>query len=167
MDIHLKFTGHGFEIADCNSADLSKLVTGRVYRVQVKRERSSPHHRLFFASIAKLWQTLPETEHRFPTTEDLRAHLLVRAGHFNEIEIAIPSPAAMIPAFRAIREFAKVFFVPAGDGKVYARIPKSIAFTALDQDEFNRVSSRVFDVIARDFGVSEADLVEAVEKDVT
>ena len=98
-----------------------KLKIGQVYEADVKMVRNYPFLQKYHSLIAAAWALLPE--HRtqgFQTKEIFRKWCEMQAGHCDIIEL------------------------PDGD---VMRMPKSIAFDKMGEDEFSELYERVKDVI--------------------
>lgn len=100
----------------------SRLKLGGVYTVDIKVARNVGFHRKYFAMISYAWEFLNENEVRaFITKEGFRKSVEVAAGHYQ-------------PQFN----------IATGE---YDHVPKSIAFSEMDETAFNDLYGRVKDVI--------------------
>ena len=115
---------------------LYSLGQGEVIEVEFRRKRNMKHHRLFWALMSLVWDQLDHTE--YPTVETLVTRVKVATGHRDEYEF---------------------------DNGLVAFVPRSIAFHAMDQAEFERFFEIVCDWVAANVlpGVSQAELLEEIE----
>jgi hypothetical protein len=127
--------------------------------------RSLPEHRLFFAVIANFWKTWPEYKHNYRNAEQLRAKLLIEAGHVVSDEYEAPNEDAAIELaailrqnFERARAKGKYGFarIDRRGKKVYAvfETAKSISWTKLGQAKFNSIVNSVFEIIKAETGIS-------------
>lgn len=99
-----------------------KLKIGEIYEAEVKLQRNPQFHRKFFALINAGYTFLPErTQNGFRSVEGFRSYLLVAAG------------------------FYETYFNPRL--REFVEVPKSLKFSAMDNEEFERVYESVKDVI--------------------
>lgn len=99
-----------------------KLKLGRVYKFSVKLVRNYPFHKKYFALINCAWEFLTEEQQSFfKTQKGFRKTMEVAAGHCE-----------------------KMFSI---DRREWIDTPLSISFDEMDEDEFEDLYSRVFDVI--------------------
>jgi hypothetical protein len=79
-----------------------QFVVGETYTLVPHEERSRRSHNHFFASIAEIWNNLPERiAPRFPTPEHLRKYALIRCGYADkrEVVLATEEEALRVAAF--------------------------------------------------------------------
>lgn len=101
-----------------------KLKLGRVYRFSVKLVRNYHFHKKYFALINCAWEFLTEAQQGFfKTKKGFRKTIEISAGHCE-----------------------KIFSI---DRREWIDTPLSISFDEMDEDEFEDLYSRVFDVILR------------------
>ena len=118
---------------------LSRLKPGQLVRVDVRRQRSIKHHRLFFLLMNTVHKNLPERyDNIYPTVDSLVDAIKMEVGCFET-------------------------FVTL-DGEVVRR-PGSIAFHKMGQDGFNEFYNRVCDIVIEHFypGMESDDLKREVE----
>ncbi len=75
VNVILNHTGGGFfecRFDDQRQECKRKFKEGASVKASLTLPRSLPHHNYFFAKVAKLWDSLPESEERFPDSERLR-----------------------------------------------------------------------------------------------
>ena len=115
---------------------IRSLGQGEIIEVTFRRPRNTKMHRLFWALMSLVWDQLDHKE--YPTVETLVTRVKIATGHRDEYTF---------------------------DGGVVAFVPRSIAFHAMDQPEFERFFEAVCDwVVAYVLpGVSRADLLEEIE----
>lgn len=129
-------------------------------RQPIKRARSEPDHRRFFALVGAAFANWPE-QHEFQpsSSEHLRAWLICKAGHYDVTTIPIEgdNPAvarlAMLAAEAAVKAAGAYAFIrPHGSGlAVFAA--RSIAWDKLSQKDFAPIRQAVEDVIEAEVGV--------------
>ena len=99
-----------------------KLKIGEIYEAEIKLQRNPKFHRLFFSLLNAGYSLLPErTQNGFRSVEGFRSYLLVAAGFYDTYF----NPR--------LREFVEV--------------PKSLKFSSMDNEEFERMYNAVKDVI--------------------
>lgn len=124
--------------------------------------RSTSDHRRFFALIHAAYQQWPETYEFQPRdSEHLRAWLTAKAGWRDATQIDLPeeSTADMRRLFvlsieSAIKASGGTAFVVPYRDCVAVITPRSIAWDAVDQKEFNKIRDAVSDLIEQIIGVS-------------
>lgn len=97
---------------------MARLARGVPLKSSVVQPRDGGNHRYFFALVRRVWENLPDHIHM--TEEDLREHLLIRAGYY------------------------RVYTDPSGNTHVRA---KSIAWAKLDETAFNALKDAIIKVI--------------------
>ena len=121
---------------------IKAIPLGELTEVDLKRIRNPKPHRLFFALLDTIFTNLPESMHRyFPTSEVLRQFLLVRSGNCD------------------------VHRTPTGE--VFT-IPHSMAWDAMDEEEFSKVFRDCMAVVREDVlpGITDEELRRAVDAEV-
>lgn len=99
-----------------------KLKIGEIYEAEIKLQRNPKFHRLFFSLLNAGYSLLPErTQNGFRSVEGFRSYLLVAAGFYDTYF----NPR--------LREFVEV--------------PKSLKFSSMDNEEFERMYNAVKDII--------------------
>lgn len=99
-----------------------KLKIGEIYEAEIKLQRNPKFHRLFFSLLNAGYSLLPErTQNGFRSVEGFRSYLLVAAGFYDTYF----NPR--------LREFVEM--------------PKSLKFSSMDNEEFERMYNAVKDVI--------------------
>lgn len=154
--LHLIRTQSGaFVPASNDDYELARrFKVGSMARVDLKLVRNSSFHRKFFALVKiafDMWtDTLPEQTWRGmpvqPNIDHFRRDLIIAAG-FHDVVWSTKKDRDGNQEFRVV--------------------PKSIAFSSMPQDEFERLYSAVIDVILRmlpERGLSEAKLREMAEQ---
>ena len=132
------------------------------------RHRSDPHHRLLFAVIARAFSNWPEGDKFQPAdAEHLRAYLLIKAGHFNKIDLRCENPNA-ISLESQIRAVLKAVCEKPTLDHTYSRgiriyEPKSNSYAELGRAEFNTICERVFEVLSAKLRVDIKDLKRETE----
>lgn len=136
-----------------------ELPEGVSVKVKAGNGRSSKHHRLFFGAIIKAFMNWPDS-HEFKPQDDehLRAWLLCKAGYrdvtTHELQDAsmAESVAAMIEA--SINQSKAHGFAVYNNNLVYVLTPKSISWGKLPQEEFNKISQSVSDILKAEINMS-------------
>jgi hypothetical protein len=117
-----------------------RVAQGEVVEIELRRPRRIRHHRLFWALMNRVWENVAHDT--YPTVDSLVLEVKIITGHYDRRDI----------------EF---------EGKRYPVLtPKSIAFHAMDQDEFSAFFSRVCDWVIANIlpGVTEEELRQEVEQ---
>lgn len=123
MKIQLLNTPQGLKPCyDEDYDEKKKLKIGEIYEAEIKLQRNPKFHRLFFSLLNAGYSLLPErTQNGFRSVEGFRSYLLVAAGFYDTYF----NPR--------LREFVEV--------------PKSLKFSSMDNEEFERMYNAVKDVI--------------------
>ena len=127
---------------EASAESIKTLAPGEVYRVVLTRPRNVKMHRLFFALLTVVHANLSEGMlERFPTVERLLWEIKIQVGHFDLHETL---GGKMVP------------------------IPKSIAFSRMDQAEFDRFFSDAISVVRKFVipGISERELRDAIDEEI-
>ena len=121
MKLLVKNTSSGLvPLYDTDFDERKKLKVGEVYLCQIARPRNYEFHKKFFALIRMAFHNLPEQlMEKCPNEDVLRKVLQVMAGHY-ELCYTL-------------------------DGQEVIS-PKSISFSRMDNDEFQKLYSSVVDV---------------------
>lgn len=134
-----------------------------------RKPRSVPQHRRFFGVLAAAFANWPEThERQFTSAEELRAYLLLKAGH-RVTGASIPlsgmhKERALLLVEAAIRG-AGSYAMPILQGDTLVIFtPKSIAFHSLSHLAFTALSNDVEALIEREIGVSADALLRENER---
>lgn len=127
--------------------------------------RSVPDHRRFFGLITKAFHHWPEGEFIPANAEQLRAYLLVKAGHTDTAFIPAPEGCAENPAVmslfrysvegtaRAMAGKAGYFELRVSVGGVEIITPRSIDFRTVSRREFGPIRDSVEGLVERALGV--------------
>ncbi|GJM01929.1 MAG: hypothetical protein DHS20C08_04300 [Rhodomicrobium sp.] len=154
-----------------DSEALLKCPEGSVLKFKTSGHRSLKHLNFFFAALAKALMNWPEA-HEFQTkrVDRFRAWLLCKAGeeyreHLKYVCSSEDTAIEMTSIFNDVLEHLAVnsFAVHSGN-KVWVLRPVSIAFEKMKQDEFNKVSQRVSDVLKEEIGMALDDFKKEVGK---
>lgn len=138
-DLFLKRTLSGFAPADEHSEDgVRGYKVGDIYRAKVVKPRSYQHHKLIMALLTLTWKNLPERlEGKWKSFDHFRRGVALDAGHCEEL--VAPS------------------------GEVF-KVPGSLSYDALDENEFTRVSGAMMTVCAQILDMSEPELAGEVSR---
>ena len=116
-----------------------KIEIDEIVEVKYWKKRNYEFHKKFFALLNCAIHHLPENNqwNRFRDIEPLRKEVLIQIGHFTE-HITL--------------------------GGVKQRIPNSISFESIDDEEFARIYSRSIDVILKYFlkDITKEDFEESI-----
>lgn len=137
----------------------------------LKRARSEPDHRRFFALIAAAYANWPERHEFQPSSsEHLRAWLICKAGHYDVTTIPIedghPAVAklATLAAEAAIKAAGTHAFVRPHGSALAVFAAKSIAWDKLSQRDFSPIRQAVEDIIEAEVGVPVDRLLKEHER---
>jgi hypothetical protein len=137
--ILLKRTLTGFSPADEASLEITRRYkVGEIYRADVVKPRSGPHHRLCLALLSMTYHNLPlKYEQRWKSFDEFRYGVAIDAGHC--IELVTPS------------------------GEIFKQA-RSINYDSLDEEEFSAVMPRLMTVCADILGMETPDLAGEVSR---
>lgn len=134
------------------------------------KHRSDPHHRLLFAVIARAFDNWPEgpgEKFKPSDPEHLSAYLLIKAGHYNKIDLRCENPNAISleDQIRAVLGAVadKPTLVHTYPWGIRIFTPKSISYAELGRAEFNIICERVFEVLSAKLRVDIKDLKREAE----
>ena len=136
-----------------------------------KQQRSGAAHNHFFAIIDEACKRWPEAHPFQPEDkEHLRAYLLVKARHFDKMDVKCKSTDAgglQTQLEALIRMFCdgKPPLIHAYTWGVRVFVPRSISYAAADRKVFNAVSETVFEIIEDALGVKIDDLRRETRQD--
>lgn len=153
----------GDMLQPASSADLEKLrdlPDGVSIKIRAATDsRSSRHHRLFFAAIAKAFFNWPES-HEFQPKDDehLRAWLLCKARYCtietHELQDASMAEIVSDIVGQSLNDTKPHGFAVYNNNLVYVLKPKSIAWEKLQQKEFNKISQDISDILKAEINMS-------------
>jgi len=137
----------------------------------LKRHRSEPDHRRFFAVLSAAFNQWPE-QHEFQpsSSEHLRSWLLCKAGHYDVTTIPMDSnnPAvaklAVLAAEAAIKAAGTYAFIRPHGHALAVFAAKSIAWDKLSQKDFWPIRQAVEDIIKAEIGVNAEALLKGQEQ---
>lgn len=144
------WTGDGMVPARGYAAQATRqFKPGENYTMEVREQRSGPHHRRYFAAINEAFQNLDErcTE-RLKTPDHLRKWALIETGHYDEsiIDCGSHEVALRIAAFeRRIDDYAEI---TVRGNLLCIRHAKSQSLRDMDKDEFRTSSDDVLDLLS-------------------
>lgn len=134
-----------------------------------KRQRSQASHNLLFAVIDEAFKLWPHDQPFQPEdAEHLRAYLLVKARHFDKLDVKCKSADAIGLKMQldvVIRSFCdgKPPLMHAYPWGVRIFRPRSISYAAADRKMFNAVSEAVYQIVEDAIGVKVDDLRREAE----
>lgn len=134
------------------------------------RHRSDVHHRLFFGVLAKAFDCWPESAKFQPAdAEHLRTYLLIKAGHFEKLDLRCDNPDAISledqlrAIIKTISDKPPLMHTYAWGVRIF--YPKSISYAAADRKVFNEVSQKVFEILEAQLGVPIEELKKEAERE--
>ena len=153
---------HGAELHPATPTDFEhfkELPEGVSVKVKAGNGRSSKHHRLFFGAIFKAFMNWPESHEFQPQNDEhLRAWLLCKAKYCTCVLHTIDHKDAIAWAMNfALKELVSddgYKFLRWSEKQVAVYRPKSIAWGKLPQDEFNKISQSVSDILKAEINMS-------------
>lgn len=175
IDLRLKHKGDGvFHAATAIDIRLAneKIEVDRWLRAKVTQPRSGKMDRFFFALVKQIYNNLPHGHngHDFKSVDHFRYHLLVQAGHCNELELdleVLEEKTLRIIIDQVINRFLadeeRVFFSKSGT-TLFVRTAKTINHVVVDGGEFVPVAKHALDIGAEMIGVTVEDLKEEYKR---
>lgn len=119
---------------------------GEVVMLEVVKPRSMASHDHFFAVVQEAWETLPESETRFPTAEALRSWALCKAGYC-DVETFVASSKKQALELAAFVRKGNVWVTIDGP-RVIRLTPQSQSMKAMGAKVFQESKSKCLEVIA-------------------
>jgi len=140
-----------------------KLATGERVTLEVKRARSSRQHGFFFVAIEKAFDTWPES-HPFQPSDStqLRYWLEIQAGWGDTIHI--PSAQALIIYLK--NHWKDNMWAEQLDTGFLVHVAKSVAYDKMEKGDFQKLVTRVDDVLMQHLGVGLTELKLSALEDV-
>lgn len=135
------------------------------------RHRSDASHRHFFAVIAEAFKQWPSSAEFQPEdAEHLRSYLLVKAKHFDKLDVRCKNSDAISLRMQldaVIRSFCdgRPPLMHAYPWGIRIFKPRSISYAAADRKVFNAVSETVFQLIEDALGVKVEDLKREAQRE--
>lgn len=149
-------------VMSCRRAANEAFVVGERYRMQVVEERSQRSHNHYFATIADMYDSLPEDRaDQFVDADHLRKYALIKSGYSNLREIVCSSEAQAKDMAAFIRPIDPYALVTANRCVVRVFTAKSQKRNAMDRREFQESKDKVLDYIAGLLGVDRADVPQS------
>ena len=141
------------------------------------KPRSAPQLRRFFGMLRAMVQHWPETAEYQPENEEaLRKWVLIKAGHKETTDVAVPfaedqpglTRLVAIAVEACVRGAGGYAFIrPHPDGGLLRVFKaKSIAFDNLGQAEFNALNDAVEDIYASETGLNPDEVMKQTEQAV-
>jgi len=165
-------TGKSLLPADAKAEEMLRSVgSNQVVKAVIKKQRRPKAHRFFFVTIANYYHHWP-TSHEFqPDNEEhLRAWATVKAGYrdilgerLHHYEGDIVRMSEFIEKAIALSR-KKYSFVTIHNGSIVVLSPKSIAYSELDQTQFQVVADKVFGVLESESGISVSQMMEEAKR---
>lgn len=160
LEVWLKRVGQTLIPATQRDSDaLLKCPEGAVLKFKTSGHRSSKHHRLFMGALASACFNWPESHEFKPQSFDhFRAWILCKIRYCNtqthELKTAEMAERLAEIIQAALNQSEGFGFAVYSNNLVYVLTPKSIKFEKLPQDEFNKVSQRVSDILKAEIQMS-------------
>lgn len=134
-----------------------KFGAGEIVIARIGKRRSVPQHNWFFSMIAAAFDN-QSAGPPFDDTEQLRAWLLIKAGHC-DVKVFQPRSMTREVAAWLRMTFRAVDFTMDRAGNIHAKTPRSIAFSKCGAEDMAEIANRVVDVIMADIvpGSTRAD----------
>lgn len=138
------------------------FVDGEQYRLGVVEERSTNSHNFYFAALNNAWENLPDAlVERFPTSEHLRRHALVKAGYCNVQEFVAASKAEAVRLATFVRGIDEYAVVTITSAVVQRFSAKSQSYKAMGKAEFEASKTKVLEIVSEMIGVTPDALQKA------
>jgi hypothetical protein len=125
---------------------------------------------MFFSVIARAFDSWPESAKFHPeSAEHLRSFLLIKAQHFNKLDVECENPDAMNledqlrAIIKAVTDKPPLMHTYPWGVRIFW--PRSISYAAADRKVFNEVSEKVFEIIESILGVPIETLKREAEKE--
>ena len=138
--------------------DMETFNHGDKLLMTVTKQRSAPHHRMFFALINTAFHNWPETyEFQPDNAEHLRAWLEIKAEHREvlhfEVEEGADPKITQDIVQQSLNMMEGYAWVVLRERKIWVTTPKTIQWSKMGQKEFNEVSAGIFEIIEEIIGV--------------
>lgn len=159
-ELFIKRNGSELHPATPGDFDLMKEMPENVaIKIKTSGHRSSKHHRLFMGALASACANWPENHEFKPQCFDhFRAWILCKIRYCNtqthELKTAEMAERIAEIIQAALNQSEGFGFAVYSNNLVYVLTPKSIKFEKLPQDEFNKVSQRVSDILKAEIQMS-------------
>lgn len=134
---------------------------GEEYPLAPIEARSRASHNHFFSALNEGFESLPESETRFPTSEHFRKWALVQEGFCSETNYVCDTPdhaRRMAAIVRRLNEYV-VIVVKGNIVRIFEA--KSQSAASMGKEEFEASKKAVLDRLASMIGVSQGDLKKA------
>ena len=129
---------------------------GEVIEVRAGKKRSRKQHGWFFQMLHRAFEN-QSAGPQFDDAEQLRAWLLIKAGH---CDVKAFQPGAMTREVAAwLRQTFRAVDFTADSKGIYAKTPRSISFKAVGSAEMTEIANKVAEIIMAEIvpGTSWAD----------
>lgn len=127
-------------------AATSRFGDGEVVPLDVAHPRSMKSHDHFFSVVQDAWDTLPESETRFPTAEALRSWALCKAGYCDVETFVASSKAEALKLASFVRKGN--VWVTVNGPQVTRLTPHSQSMKAMGGKVFQESKTKCLEVIA-------------------
>ena len=132
-----------------------RFVIGERYLLDEVQERSSKSHAQYFAAVGAAWQNLPdELAEKWPTSEHLRKHALIRCGFFDKTSLQASSRAKALRLAAYIRPMDDYAIITVSGSLVERYTAKSQSYRTMPKGEFQASKQAVLDWIASLIGTN-------------
>lgn len=119
---------------------------GEIVVLEAVKPRSMASHDHFFAVVQDAWETLPESETRFPTAEALRSWALCKAGYCDVETFVASSKAEALKLASFVRKGN--VWVTVNGPQVTRLTPHSQSMKAMGGKVFQDSKTKCLEVIA-------------------
>lgn len=128
---------------------------GAVYNIADLGERSQRSHNHYFAALHAVWLNLSEESgQRFPTSEHLRKHALIKAGYCDVRTLVCASRAEALRVAAFMGQFDDYAIITASGATVYHYTAQSQSIKAMGGKLFQKSKQDVLDILPAMIGVT-------------
>ena len=166
MSYPLNFRYDGHQMVPINpDACRRSYVPGHTYRLAEHEDRSRKSHRHYFACIHTAWQNLPEDQAaRFPTSEHLRKHALIRCGFADQRTIVTKDSDNALVMISLVEAFDEFSICQVAGNIVTVWTAKSQSMRSMGKHKFDASKTAVLNYLASLIGVSVDDLTQGANQ---
>lgn len=126
-----------------------RFVIGETYMLDEVQERSTKSHAQYFAAVSTAWQNLPdELAEKWPTSEHLRKHALIRCGFFDKTSLHASSRAEALRLAAYVRAIDDYAIITVSGSLVERYTAKSQSYRTMPKGEFQDSKQKVLDWIS-------------------
>lgn len=138
------------------------FVVGQRYEIVEHLERSSASHRHLFAAVQEAWSNLPEDQaERFPSSEHLRKHALIKAGFCDTQTHVCGTIAEAQRLERALKPVDEFSLLERRGCVVTRYVAHSQSMRAMGKETFQKSKDEVLRIVAEMIGTTPEQLAKA------